>query len=113
MSDPSISLTNLAPHYSPPWFPGEPNGQDFENCVVFWPDEGAWNDENCGTEVSLSIHRTKKNTVSNVSVMFLAIFQFCFFCDLERSPEFFLRGLPPKSKFDSRFAWTGKIKDGR
>lgn len=51
-----------------PWYLGEPNGSDQENCGISWAALAAWNDEGC----------TKK---------------LCGFCHLERAPVFTLRGM--------------------
>ena len=60
-------------------FPGEPNGERFENCGVVWAEYSALNDEEC-TSAS------------------------CSFCDLSKGPEMWLRGLPELTKFDSRLS---------
>ncbi len=50
-----------------PWYLGEPNGNDEENCGVSWVRRDAWNDEGCFRDI-------------------------CGFCELEQAPVFTLRG---------------------
>lgn len=50
-----------------PWFMGEPNGLDVENCGVSWVRRDAWNDEECDTEL-------------------------CGFCNMAEAPFYTLRG---------------------
>ena len=50
-----------------PWYIGEPNGLDYENCAVSWPRRHSWNDAICLEE-------------------------FCGFCEFEEAPVFILRG---------------------
>ncbi len=50
-----------------PWFLGQPNGNDEENCGVNWIHRDAWNDEQCSKE-------------------------YCGFCRLEEAPVLALRG---------------------
>ena len=51
-----------------PFYPGEPNGGRFENCVVVWPARDAWNDFNC-----------KQRAYG--------------FCNMQPRPRFVLRGM--------------------
>ncbi len=50
-----------------PFFAGEPNGGDLENCAVVWPARKAWNDAIC--------------TVKSFG-----------FCRMQARPRFFMRG---------------------
>ncbi len=59
--------SNLTSDSYKPWYLGEPNGNDQENCGVSWAELDAWNDEGCYKEL-------------------------CGFCHLEKSPVFTLRG---------------------
>ena len=58
---------NLTASDYQPWYLGEPNGKDVENCGMSWSNFNAWNDAPCENEV-------------------------CGFCYLERAPVFTLRG---------------------
>ncbi len=50
-----------------PWYPGEPNGKDRENCLVTLVNAETWNDFGCFEEL-------------------------CGFCDMNRLPVYTLRG---------------------
>ncbi len=63
-----------------PWFLGEPNGEDLENCVVVEGRRNAWNDELCSHE-------------------------FCGFCYVPRRHVLHIRGLCEESKLDDAYAW--------
>ena len=57
----------LKPGDFQPWYLGEPNGNDEENCGVSWIRRGAWNDEGCGQKL-------------------------CGFCQLKEAPVYTLKG---------------------
>ena len=59
--------SNLTSESYQPWYLGEPNGNDQENCGISWSKLDAWNDEGCFKEL-------------------------CGFCHLTKSPVFTLRG---------------------
>ncbi len=63
-----------------PWNPGEPSGDNAENCIEVLQN-GAWNDASCFTTT-------------------------CTACEVPKKPVFVMRGLCPKSNFDSMYAWT-------
>ena len=61
----------LSPTDYQPWFLGEPNGGDQENCGMVWSAQNAWNDKNCRRIL-------------------------CGFCQLDNAPVFTLRGMMSK-----------------
>ncbi len=64
------SMSSLAPDGYQPWFLGEPNGREQENCAISWTETVSnWNDARCDLE-------------------------YCGFCRLEFAPVFILRGTP-------------------
>ncbi len=90
-----------------PWYLGEPNGSDQENCGISWTTLEAWNDEDCEKDI-------------------------CGFCQMDRAPVFTLRGalyhdackqpdgtlintpiagLCKKSRFDAKYSWTREKSD--
>ena len=67
-----------------PWFMGEPNGLDSENCGVTWSRRNSWNDDSCHL-----LH--------------------CGFCHLDEAPTFTLRGMcqdVPTAVLCSRYCTT-------
>ncbi len=101
----------IAPDDYQPWYLGEPNGSDEENCGVTWVRRDAWNDEGC--------------------------FQgLCGFCHLDEAPVYTLRGVHTStvhikslqrvatllclvspglcrgSLLDTKYSWTRDVVDG-
>ena len=50
-----------------PWYMGEPNGKNMENCAIVWARRNFWNDQGCE-------------------------FKMCGFCELEKAPDIVIRG---------------------
>ncbi len=50
-----------------PWYLGEPNGKNMENCGIVWVTKNMWNDQGCE-------------------------FKMCGFCELEKAPDIVIRG---------------------
>ena len=93
-----------------PWYLGEPNGGDQENCGQVWPSRKGWNDRKCRRLL-------------------------CGFCELDHAPVFTLRGnfsdhcgfqiftvcikikntlvsgLCLDSQFDSKYSWTRELEE--
>ena len=60
------------------WDPGQPNGQELQNCAMFNPKTGKYFDDACS-------------------------FKFCFMCSWSSKPKFTLKGLCDDSKIDHRY----------
>ena len=79
-----ITRASLPVYFDKFWYPGEPNGGEFENCGIIWPHLNSWNDESCSAQAS-------------------------FFCTLSSGPVLWMRGLPEDTRMDSKFSWTGEL----
>ena len=60
------------------WKPGQPNGLDLQQCILFDASTGEFDDESCS-------------------------FKRCFICKWLREPVFFLRGLCKNSEIDEKY----------
>ncbi len=67
-----------------PWYMGEPNGKNMENCGITWATRDTWNDQACETKM-------------------------CGFCELEKAPDVVLRGLCLGASFDTKYSWTREL----
>ena len=71
-------ISNKTVHLDHMWEPGQPNGQDLQQCVQFSPSTGKFNDQFCS-------------------------FKTCFVCKWINEPVFFLRGLCKTTEIDEKY----------
>ncbi len=75
--------------FSPPWYPGEPNGFEFENCAIIWTDTDKWNDQVCQRVCNYTQCSTThlKLYLENKSLQ-----EICGLCELDSVPVIKVRG---------------------
>ena len=67
------------------WFPGEPNGGDFQKCSSYRSSNGKYDDNSC-------------------------LYKSCFVCAWKYQPLFTLRGLCPKTQIDTQFVLRTQLE---
>ena len=67
------------------WFPGQPDGGDFQKCSTYTTIDGKYYDTSC-------------------------LYKSCFICSWKYQPLFTLRGLCAKSQIDSQFVLRPKLE---
>ena len=72
-------ISNETVHLDHMWSPGQPNGQDLQQCIRFYASTGQFNDESCS-------HKA------------------CFICTWLAEPLFVLRGLCKNTGVDEKYA---------
>lgn len=83
-----------------PFYPGEPNGELLENCVVVWTAHNAWNDAGCSEEAYSFCHiPTRPNFQLRGEITMFSLAPLTLFA-------FYWLGLPKNSLFDDRYTFN-------
>ena len=71
-------------HLDHMWLPGQPNGQEMQQCIQFFANTGEFNDESCS-------------------------YKTCFICEWLKEPVFLLRGLCKATEIDEKYVLLSDV----